>query len=81
VREVSYVEERLAEIRATTGSPDNLPSSKHSKIKAIRKRLITQRKIVAISNVIIEGETPSRIEHFVELAQQLRREDAEMTEK
>lgn len=79
---MSYVKERLAEIRAAMGPIGHTKPPKRTQAQAIRSRLKNQRKLAATqSNAVLERETTARIERFVELAQQLRREDSELTEK
>ncbi|MCZ7860747.1 hypothetical protein O9X98_04955 [Agrobacterium salinitolerans] len=55
---------------------------KRTTAQAIRARLKAQRQLAAQhANTVLERESASRIERFVELADQLRQEDAELTEK
>jgi hypothetical protein len=79
---VSYVEERLAEIRAAIKPAQKTKLPKQTTAQAIRARLKAQRKLAtqhAIS--ILERDAASRLDRFVELADQLRQEEAELTEK
>ena len=79
---MSYVEERLAEIRAAMQPTQRTKPPKRTTAQAIRARLKAQRQLASQHvNSILEREAASRIERFVELADQLRQEDAELTEK
>lgn len=79
---VSYVEDRLAEIRASMGSDVRTKPPKRSKAKAISDRLKNRRAIAAShSESTLEREAAARIDRFVELAQQLSVEDSELIEK
>ncbi len=79
---MSYVEDRLAEIRASQVAPElqtKLP--KQSKAQAIRARLRAQRKPVAAAVREPEQEAAARLDLFAGLADQLRQEDVELIEK
>jgi hypothetical protein len=79
---VSYVEDRLAEIRASMSPVSLTKPPKRSKAKAISARLRSQRKLVAAqSEAMLEREAAARIDRFMELAQQLSVEDSELIEK
>jgi hypothetical protein len=79
---VSYVEDRLAEIRASMGSDIRTKPPKRSRAKAISDRLKNRRAIAAShSEATLEREAAARIDRFVELAQQLSVEDSELIEK
>lgn len=79
---VSYVEERLAEIRASMSSDIPTKPPKRAKAKAISARLKNHRKNAAAqSEAMLEREATTRIERFIELAHQLSVEDSELTEK
>lgn len=55
---------------------------KRTTAQAIRARLKANRKLAAHhAKSILERETTGRLERFVELAVQLRQEDAELIEK
>ncbi|MCV9964612.1 hypothetical protein OIU34_22230 [Pararhizobium sp. BT-229] len=72
VHEVSYVEERLAEIRAAMGTIGQTKPPKRTKAEAIRSRLKNHRKLAAAqSNAVLERKTTARIERFVELARKI----------
>lgn len=79
---MSYVEDRLAEIRASQPESElqtKLP--KQSKAQAIRARLRAQRKPVVAAVGEPEQEAAARLDLFVGLAAQLRQEDVELIEK
>lgn len=76
---MSYVKERLAEIRAAIGPAVKPPKAKS---KAIRSRLKANRAIAAANRIPspFDRDTP-RLDRFAELAHQLHQEDAELIEK
>lgn len=79
---MSYVEDRLAEIRASQPAPVlQTRLSKQSKAQAIRARLRAQRKPVVAAEKEPEQEVVARLDVFMGLADQLRQEDVELFEK
>lgn len=80
---MSYVDERLAEIRAAIGEVAPNKSAPKAKAKAIRQRLTSQRKL-ARSQMKNSLATPDRdvvrLDRFDELAEQLHQEDNELND-
>lgn len=78
---MSYVEDRLAEIRSSMSSDIRTKPPKR-KAKAISARLKNRRAVAATqSEAMLEREAGARVERFVELAQQLSVEDSDLIEK
>ncbi|WP_259184119.1 hypothetical protein [Rhizobium sp. BK176] len=76
---MSYVDERLAEIRATMHPDDS--SFLPPKAKYVRTRTKRARKVDPVIPAIVTlGSEPTPLERFDALAGQLRQEDEELTE-